>query len=296
MTLTISSSDAIGGDQWTVLPVTFMVFVGLLAGRAMIRRGPMGRYRIYPGTPKPQFNDHGGMRPKKASRQTLAILAFLFVCASTSLMMGINMLKGYRLIGSNRISPVRDDSSMSVKADATTPLERPRLGRPFSWDELVEIIPDSSSVTKDYSKLDILYRSDEVERRYVFHRKEVQANWVTIYDHILWSKFKDSFQRLRNEDGKWYVYPKLEDVTTVQTVLVPNEFPYFVEEGIKHYVLWKIAEEIRNADMEAARLQLQKSLGASEILHWINPPHLRSLPGIHHVQFLFRIDDHRVDD
>jgi hypothetical protein len=90
-----------------------------------------------------------------------------------------------------------------------------------------------------------------------------------------------------------------------------NDFPYYYLPGIQHWILWKLggelptSKEIANAKKEILKestshfqhdptqglLQgnaLERIINDDEVfLHWINPPHLRSLPGIDHVHILY---------
>lgn len=88
-----------------------------------------------------------------------------------------------------------------------------------------------------------------------------------------------------------------------------NDFPYYYLPGIQHWILWKLgcelptSTELANAKKEilkshhllhdptqglVKRNALERIINDDEVfLHWTNPPHLRSLPGINHVHILF---------
>jgi hypothetical protein len=85
-------------------------------------------------------------------------------------------------------------------------------------------------------------------------------------------------------------------------MLCVNDFPYYFSPGVQHWILWKLggmiaSDEIANAKLEIFRgSQTDPTHGEQErsaiddhqvFLHWINPPHLKSLPGIDHVHILF---------
>lgn len=99
-----------------------------------------------------------------------------------------------------------------------------------------------------------------------------------------------------------------------QLKLCLNDFPYYLAPEIEHWILWKLggdvtADEITNAKSEILKgSQLWVAMdngqkpGSTEnsnnleqltvndpevLLHWINPPHLKSLPGIDHVHIIF---------
>ena len=90
-----------------------------------------------------------------------------------------------------------------------------------------------------------------------------------------------------------------------------NDFPYYYFPGIQHWILWKLGgEQPTLADLANAKKDiikestsqllndptqgllngnaLERIINDEEVfLHWINPPHLRSLPGIEHAHILF---------
>lgn len=108
--------------------------------------------------------------------------------------------------------------------------------------------------------------------------------------------------------------------------LVLNDYPYDVAEGIEHWCLWKIGgksqtegilkKELSWAASELGSLNADKSRGSSciidkdgvstfyeldssetapssvsDMLYWVNPPHLQSMPEIHHAHMLVIRDD-----
>ncbi|KAL7532493.1 hypothetical protein ACHAXR_007664 [Thalassiosira sp. AJA248-18] len=92
-----------------------------------------------------------------------------------------------------------------------------------------------------------------------------------------------------------------------------NDFPYYFSPGIQHWVLWKLGGEVTPGEIATAKLDIMgknRAQGATNgmvsdctecgrnnleqivndhevFLHWVNPPHLKSLPGIDHVHILF---------
>lgn len=89
--------------------------------------------------------------------------------------------------------------------------------------------------------------------------------------------------------------------------LCMNDFPYYLAPGAEHWVLWKLGGGVVTPDeVDDAKLDLvSRSRGLVSrrydrasfrgvandhevFLHWVNPPHLKSLPGIDHVHILFR--------
>jgi len=91
-------------------------------------------------------------------------------------------------------------------------------------------------------------------------------------------------------EQKWMAHPCLADIDNPKIILMENDFPYYLEDNIVHYVLWKIKEPITQQEIIDAREELQsEKIKALEILQWVNPPYLQSIPEIDHVHFLCRL-------
>jgi hypothetical protein len=151
---------------------------------------------------------------------------------------------------------------------------------PFSWEELDRIIQADDDLSS-------LSRSVETQYDYEISKLLVMQVWYSVYDHILCSKF-DFPSKLDPDSG--LRKSRTEDVGTAQShrALLPNDFPYFVQEPIQHWVLWKFGDDVCNTeDVDWAKAELQERIGpVREFLHWINPPHLKSIPDIDHVHIL----------
>ena len=59
-------------------------------------------------------------------------------------------------------------------------------------------------------------------------------------------------------------------------LLLPNEFPYYLEPNLRHYVLWS---EQRDLTQEGIEEVIAKELPNVDYVYWINPPALQSIPG-----------------
>ena len=178
--------------------------------------------------------------------------------------------------------PLFSTSSLSTKTQDNLPGRSSSFRHePFTWSELIQIV----QVDKNLAGL---CRSPEDQERYDRNRVELNEQWHSLYDFILWDKLK--FERILI-DGKWQSDPQLSDISTVHKSLVPNDYPYFVGEGVEHYVLWKTLEKCTPEDIEDAKTDLSETKGAIEFIHWVNPPHLQSLPGIDHTHILCLLED-----
>ena len=158
---------------------------------------------------------------------------------------------------------------------------------PLTWPELTDIV----EVEKNLAKLS---RSVEQQRIYIVYRNELLKEWKSVYDHILVSKFNLEQRLVDNpnrSDGRnstlWESYPALSELNEIKNVLKPNDFPYYTAEGIEHWCLWKVCEDVNDDEIENAKLDLQAKHGdIVSFLSWRNPPHLKSLPDIDHIHIL----------
>jgi len=163
---------------------------------------------------------------------------------------------------------------------------------PLEWDELIDII----HVQQDLAKLS---RSVEQQRDYEIYKRDLLQKWISVIDHVLVTKFPDVFeQRFNATMDRYYAYPPLSEAVatgdTTQKVLVENDFPYYNAIGIEHWILWKLGSRCTEEDIDEAKMQLQERF-ANDILHWVNPPHLKSLPEIDHVHILGRLQESASD-
>jgi hypothetical protein len=158
----------------------------------------------------------------------------------------------------------------------------------LTWQELIHII----NVEKNIPKLS---RSEQQQHDYEVFRCHMKRQYASSADYILISKF--GFRAVSDGSAhRWKATPSLSEIEIPQKILVRNDFPYYVEEGVSHYVLWKTKEKITKEEIIEAQEQLKTQLEARDILYWTNPPHLQSLPEIDHVHFLCQINSDDEDD
>lgn len=152
---------------------------------------------------------------------------------------------------------------------------------PLTWERLKEIILVEQNLAK-------LSRSESQQREYEIFRFCLRLKYQSVLDYVLISKFH--FDKKLGEDGRWNAFPSLAgDATEMCTVLALNDFPYCTEDDIVHHILWKTKESILPQEIEQAKEEIRNQMNAIYSLHWINPPHLQSLPDIDHVHILSRL-------
>jgi hypothetical protein len=151
----------------------------------------------------------------------------------------------------------------------------------LTWDELISIV----LVVDNNENLAKMSRSRQQQHDYEVFRHHMKEQYTSSLDFLLISKFGIAAEK---HEGKWKASQSLADTNDPVTSLVPNDFPYFVEDHIHHFILWKTKEPVSKDEIEKVKKELRMDYGAIDILHWVNPPALQSIPEIDHVHFLFR--------
>jgi Protein of unknown function (DUF3605) len=158
--------------------------------------------------------------------------------------------------------------------------------KPLEWAELIQII----LVEKNLAKLS---RSVEQQEEYMMYMRDIKKQWKSVYHFILHSKFgfKKRLVSGSSLDASaaelWESYPPASKIKEPKKVLVLNDFPYYNAPGIQHYILWKIASDVTDDEIDEAGQELRDQwVGVCDVLHWKNPPHLKSVPDIDHVHIL----------
>jgi hypothetical protein len=203
----------------------------------------------------------------------------------------------------------------------------------FSWEALTEIVSSNT--------LHLLGRSVEDEVKYAAYNVGMKKEWLRPFEFVLHTKFdyekvlyeeesehededesdeearslrkrkvkERSKQQQKQKQKLFTVRPQLSEIKKAQITLVKNDFPYYLEEGIFHYILWKIAPAssssttITETEMEDAYEELRAiySLESEEghqnedgeeegisFLNWVNPLSIKSLPEIEHAHILVK--------
>ncbi|KAI7871655.1 hypothetical protein BDF14DRAFT_1719045 [Spinellus fusiger] len=101
--------------------------------------------------------------------------------------------------------------------------------------------------------------------------KETLANHGSIENYLLTSKLH---------------FPTYSPTDTPSVFLLPNDFPYAIEEGICHLLIWS-QTPLENAHIEDI---LENSYGKElwEWVYWVNPPEIQSVRRLPHVHVFLR--------
>jgi len=82
-------------------------------------------------------------------------------------------------------------------------------------------------------------------------------------------------------------------VDPLEVTLKKNEFPYSVKKGIEHWLIWS---RTPLTDEVWIRRYLEERLPGRDYLYFINPPELRSVPSIFHVQVFTKGEGEVLDE
>eukprot|EP00956_Cyclotella_meneghiniana_P017175 scaffold27743_cov65-Cyclotella_meneghiniana.AAC.1 len=179
----------------------------------------------------------------------------------------------------------------------------------LSWSTLRTIILSSDLVK--------LARSEEQKLVYRNGRERIHSEWESIYDYLLCAKF--GFEEIVQTAGKKRSNPTFEQLksqssNSYKMQLCLNDYPYHMESGIDHWILWKLGDQhvggILSEEIDRAKLKIfcqcvlvncndngiqmkvdsslptlrspKEDIDTSNVihddslfLHWINPPHLK---------------------
>lgn len=198
------------------------------------------------------------------------------------------------IISSKKTTKSNDSSSLHVRLtpeeiEASLGPDRKIASKPFTWKELTDIVKNGDPTMHS--------RSIDVQEQYLLHTIEIKQTWRSMNDFILYSKFQT--EKKMDEDGFKYVsYPCLEDLKSEKRIekrLLLNEYPYYVCNDIEHWCLWKLGGKVTREEVDDAITELKdmnkinddnREQEVKDVLSWINPPHLQSIPDIDHAHIL----------
>jgi hypothetical protein len=162
-------------------------------------------------------------------------------------------------------------------------------------------------------------RSVDQQMEYEVFKRQLTQTWKSVLDYVLCTKL-DVPRCVHAETGLAYAQSSSPvsssltetDTTTTssplpspKTIVLRNDFPYYTAENIHHYVLWKLHGICSDDDIAQAKEDVKQELELGDVengdgdngqaavvvdcLHWIHPPHLKSLPDIDHVHILCQL-------
>jgi Protein of unknown function (DUF3605) len=200
--------------------------------------------------------------------------------------------------GATRTSIGIDDDGFSRSRATSVPeislpiLKYGYCTKPLQWDEIVDIIYEQRDLPK-------MSRSRQQQFDYELFKRNTLLQWKSMTDFVLCTKFSNIFTKKivdNSEHGPRFVAdPPIDRLPPGLTLnkLVKNDFPYYMADGIEHWVLWKLGSDcsITDQDIQKAKENLSDRLQTEGVgmIHWINPFHLKSVPLIEHAHILGKV-------
>eukprot|EP00204_Picochlorum_oklahomense_P002892 CAMPEP_0118798592 /NCGR_PEP_ID=MMETSP1161-20130426/960_1 /TAXON_ID=249345 /ORGANISM="Picochlorum oklahomensis, Strain CCMP2329" /LENGTH=174 /DNA_ID=CAMNT_0006726055 /DNA_START=104 /DNA_END=628 /DNA_ORIENTATION=+ len=166
-------------------------------------------------------------------------------------------------------------------------MSQSRLGiceTPFTWSRLQDVIQDGS-----LEALSTLGRTPEVWREYRdFKNSYILQHYASTVDYLMIQIFQCPCTT--NNEGK-KVHIKPDDFESNHKIIWrKNDFPYSVESGIEHYILWA---NVPLAEKDVERhVQKQFPNNTKDSLLWfVNPMELQSVPELWHAHIMANMDN-----
>lgn len=108
-------------------------------------------------------------------------------------------------------------------------------------------------------------RSTEVEEVYRKHREDLEKKGLTLCEYI--------DKKLFSEEA-FYVF-------------VPNDYPYFLEEDMEHWILWINPSFAKPSKNKISKI-LEEELGEKDFLTFENAEENKSIPEIEHIHVFIK--------
>jgi len=154
----------------------------------------------------------------------------------------------------------------------------------MSWEEVKDVVSRGDLV--------VLGRSKKQQEEYDTFYNKLKTEWLSVADFLLATKFDYPVFESLDINGlmKKQVHRTTTNVETQQEkrlVCALNDFPYYFDDGIQHFILWKLGGIITEQEAIDAAMKLRTE-NPNYIDHviYINPPHLKSIPEIEHAHIL----------
>ncbi|KAI8339114.1 hypothetical protein BC941DRAFT_422118 [Chlamydoabsidia padenii] len=149
-------------------------------------------------------------------------------------------------------------------APSTTPIEKGKNNDIFTWEQVYHFV-STNQIKK-------IYRHPSVQNVYNQWIKETLATYGTIENYLLSTKLKFPPPSSSNDPPA--------------VIILPNDFPYSVEDGIKHILIW--SQVPLDPDYVEQILKEHYDMATWEWVYWVNPPEIQSVKKLPHVHVFLR--------
>ena len=156
------------------------------------------------------------------------------------------------------------------------------LHKAISWDTATEWIKES--------KLDLFGRSKQQMEKYINQRNLYKEYFESSKDKILVYFFKCSC-KVSGKTNKLEAI--IDDKITPQYAIGLNDFPYYFDNCIKHYLLFSRIGEMDDNSINKVMddyLKQNDKNSKYQVQYWRNPPQFQTIPEIWHVHVLVKFE------
>jgi len=157
-----------------------------------------------------------------------------------------------------------------------------KMARPFHWEEMKYIVEKNA--------VEVMVRTPADEAVYMNWMKVLKTKYTSINDFIKinvmgYSEIVDEKTGVKTADKPKFNREKLNfESEDVYYVIRRNDFPYWLEPNIEHFVLWTSEEFTRE---HAGRI-LHEKFPDSDLIYFTNTPDKKSVKGVCHYQIFLR--------
>lgn len=133
----------------------------------------------------------------------------------------------------------------------------------FTWEQVYYYVSNN--------QIKNIHRNKQVQTVYNQWMKDTLAKYGTIENYLLSTKLH---------------FKPITDTTRPPVIILPNDFPYSVEEGISHILLWSQIPLSRDYIEDI----LESKYGHKEYewVYFVNPPEIQSVRKLPHVHVFMR--------
>ncbi|KAI7905308.1 uncharacterized protein BX663DRAFT_559482 [Cokeromyces recurvatus] len=151
--------------------------------------------------------------------------------------------------------------------------------RVFSWEEVYYFVSSN--------QIKCIHRNEQVQAIYNQWMKDTLEKYGSIESYLLSTKLKEFVNTTTTTEV-------VIDPYRPKVIILPNDFPYSVDKGIQHILLWSQTPLARNYIEET--LESNYGRKSYEWVYFVNPSEIQSVRKLPHVHVFCVLDiqsDHR---
>jgi hypothetical protein len=191
------------------------------------------------------------------------------------------------LPGGLRLNVRRTIETQQNVSDSDSEWEKASTDGVLTWSVLREV--HARNAAGDVKALEVLARTPAVSASYREATRALKAQWATVGDALLVRHFAWA-SKLDKAGLLCAVQPKEEDRRLVWSL---NDYPYGVEDGTDHHLIWSAAGSVAASRLDAL-IEERRPAMQYESICLVNPSRLQSVRNVWHAHVFSR--QRRADD